>query len=286
MKTSFLIYIFVLCPFFLFSQNVEVLGGIIADSLNLSSGPIKNVADPILAQDAATKNYVDKMSEMMLDAGLNGIVEDIDGNVYKTIKIGSQVWMADNLKTTRYNNGTHVPKQTDDILWAGLASPSYCWFSNDSTSNSKLYGALYNYFVVADTNSLNICPIGWDIPNEVEWFQLKNYLTATGYGFQGSGTDIGKSVAASFSWIPAGTSGKISFDIGTNNGSGFSGIPSGARDQNGVFTSFGLLVAWWSSIESSNSTFAKNHFLFHTNDDFKVTDTNKKFGYSVRCLKD
>jgi len=85
------------------------------------------------------------MSQLMLDAGLNGVVEDVEGNVYKTIKIGTQVWMADNLKTTKYNDGTVIPEVTDNLAWEALTIPGYCWYANDSTLNAKLYGALYNY---------------------------------------------------------------------------------------------------------------------------------------------
>ena len=124
MKNLVIIIITILSPILVFSQNLEVEGRIKADSIDLNSGLIKNVANPISAQDAATKAYVDAMSEMMLDAGLNGIVKDIDGNVYKTIKIGTQVGMIDNLKTTHYNEGTAIPEVSDNTSWFNLTTPA------------------------------------------------------------------------------------------------------------------------------------------------------------------
>ncbi len=81
-----------------------------------------------------------------------GFLEDIDGNFYRTIKIGNQVWMAENLKTIHFNDGTAIPKVVDNSSWSNLSTPGYCWYLNDSTLHSKLLGALYNFFVVADTN--------------------------------------------------------------------------------------------------------------------------------------
>jgi len=251
------------------------------------NGKISNVTDPVAAQDAATKNYVDQMAEILLDAGLNGVVVDIDGNAYKTIKIGTQVWMAQNLRTKRYNDGTVIPKVTDNTAWAALTTPAYCWYNNDSTLNAKIYGALYNYYTVADTNSLNVCPTGWHVPSDAEWIVLSDFLTANGYGFGGSGADIGKSMA-SFRWASSGTAGHVGNDQGTNNSSGFAGLPGGSRDNDGAFYLIGYFGYWWSSTENDNLK-ATYRFLAHDWVYFLGTSGTSQFkhyGFSVRCLKD
>ena len=249
------------------------------------AGTISGVVDPISAQDAATKNYVDRMSEMMLDAGLNGIVEDIDGNVYKTIKIGSQVWTVDNLKTTRYNDGTVIPEVTDSATWDALTTPAYCYYDNDSTLYAKIYGGLYNYYVVAETNSKNVCPEGWDVPTKTEWIALQNYLKDNGYAFLGSGAHVGKSMAATFRWNSSATVGAVGYDIGSNNQSGFGGLPGGSRGGASSFILIGDRGLWWSSTDGGgNSAFYRS--LWNSEEHFPGSVQYKKLGFSIRCLRD
>lgn len=249
------------------------------------NGRISNVTNPSAAQDAATKSYVDQISEIMLDSGLNGVVQDIDGNTYKTIKIGTQVWMIQNLRTTRYNNGTLIPKVENNTAWASLTTPAYCWYNNDSTMNAKLLGALYNYYTVADTNGMNVCPTGWDVPTDAEWTVLSDYLIAKGYGFEGSGTDIGKSLASTFRWTSSGTIGQIGNDQGTNNLSGFSGLAGGRRWLDGSFGLINSQNILWSSTEST-MTHAWPRILAAISSNFLREENLKVSGYSVRCLRD
>ena len=98
----------------------------------------------------------------------NGVV-DFDGNHYSAVLVGNQVWMKENLRTRHYNNGIAIPHVVDTLApngWAGLSSPAYCWYNNDSATYANTYGALYNYFTVADTNSNNVCPVGWHVANQ------------------------------------------------------------------------------------------------------------------------
>lgn len=261
------------------TQKLDVNGAV-----NVA-GVISGVSDPVNAQDAATKNYVDQMSELLLDAGINGIVQDIDGNVYKTIKIGTQVWMVDNLKTTHYNDGTAIPEVSDATAWSNLTTPGYTWYDNDSTMHAELHGALYNYYAVADTNSLNVCPVGWDVPTDAEWTILTDFLEDSGFGYGGSGADISKSMASTFGWTSSGTAGRVGNDQGTNNSSGFSGLPGGRRDSDGTFNFVGSLGYWWSSTEYLTSS-AWHRYLFYNNDDVYRNFGPKGFGFSVRCLRD
>ncbi len=249
------------------------------------NGKISNVTDPLAAQDAATKNYVDQMAEILLDAGLNGVVIDIEDNVYKTIKIDTQVWMAQNLRTTRYNDGTLIPKVVVNTTWAALTTPGYCWYANDSTLNAKIYGALYNYYTVADTNSLNVCPIGWHVPSDAELTVLSDFLTANGYGYGGSGVDIGKSLASTFKWTSSETEGAVGNDQGTNNSCGFACLPGGYRNGSGTFNLIGASGSWWGS-KAFNTSFAWYRDLYNVIDYLLRDYGSKQYGYSVRCLRD
>lgn len=102
-----------------------------------------------------------------------GTMTDQEGNVYKTITIGTQTWMAENLRTTTYNDGTVIPNVTDNDEWADLSTPAYCWYDNDSATYAQTYGALYNWYTVA-TDSL--CPTGWHVPTDAEWTILTDTL--------------------------------------------------------------------------------------------------------------
>ena len=108
------------------------------------------------------------------EKGTNIEIEiDIDGNSYKTIRIGDQLWMVENIKTTKYNDGTSIPNVTDDSEWENMNSDAYCWYDNNASLYKSTYGALYNWYAV-DTKKL--CPIGWHIPSHAEWNTLVDYL--------------------------------------------------------------------------------------------------------------
>lgn len=102
------------------------------------------------------------------------IVTDIDGNIYHTVKIGDQVWMAENLKTTKYRNGDPIPNVTDNEAWGDLNSGAYCCYNNDSSTYKGIYGALYNWFAVTDIR--NIVPKGRHVPTDQEWGILIDFL--------------------------------------------------------------------------------------------------------------
>jgi uncharacterized protein (TIGR02145 family) len=213
-------------------------------------------------------------------------VKDIDGNTYKTVTIGTQTWMAENLKTTAYNDGTTIPLVTDETVWTSLSSPGYCWYNNDETAFKGTYGAIYNWYAVdaAGNNSKNVCPTGWHVPTKLQWTILTDYLTNNGYGYQGSGNDIGKSIANTSGWTTYTTAGTVGDDQISNNSSGFTALPSGYRGLNGGFDGINLSAYWWSSTELS-ATHVYYRRVYYLSISVDRDYAGSQNGFSVRCLK-
>ena len=140
-------------------------------------------------------------------------VTDVDGNVYQTIDIGSQTWMAENLRTTKYRNGTPIPYATDD----NRRAENYCWYNHDEAGTAETYGALYSAFAVCTGN---LCPTGWSIASLSDWMELDSYLTDNGYGYGGSGDDVAKALASTSGWDGSTTPGTVGNNQGSNNSSG------------------------------------------------------------------
>ena len=198
-------------------------------------------------------------------------VIDIDGNVYKTVKIGNQVWMAENLKVTHYRNGKPIPLVTNNAAWNALTTPAYCYYDNDTT-NIAIYGCLYNWYAAADSN--NICPKGWHIPSDSEWMELA--------------TNLGGTRVAGGKMKEAGTKHWTEPNEGATNESGFTALPGGLRGNGGAFWNDDVergRGGWWSSTIEGDATFG---WAVHYNNT-RITrgqahsDAN---GGSIRCIKD
>jgi len=196
-----------------------------------------------------------------------GTVIDVNGNVYKTITIGTQTWMAENLRATKYRNGDLIPKVTDYPQWEGLKTGAYCDYNN-LLGSSTTYGRLYNWHAVIDSRI--IAPKGWHIPTDAEWTTLTNYLG-------------GDSVACS-KLKEKGTKHWPSNPY-ADNLSGFTALPAGYRNYDGTFDGIGASSFWWSSSESTSIAAFYRNLYYNTN--LIVRDSVfKENGYSIRCIKD
>jgi uncharacterized protein (TIGR02145 family) len=193
-------------------------------------------------------------------------ITDIEGNVYNTITIGTQIWMKENLKTTQYNDGTDIPLESADSMWISIKTPGYCWYEN-SKSVGKTYGALYNWYTV---NTGKLCPAEWHVPVNAEWTMLTSYLG----GESGAGDKLKES----------GTTHWIGQNSATNE-TGFTALPGGCRGNSGAFYSFGETGYWWSATEDGEAN-AWNCYMYYGAGVGRSNYYVKEYGYSVRCVKD
>ncbi|MEI6140104.1 MAG: fibrobacter succinogenes major paralogous domain-containing protein [Mariniphaga sp.] len=195
-------------------------------------------------------------------------VSDIDGNVYHTVKIGNQIWMLENLKTTKYRNGDLIPNIAD-TLWKNLYTAAYCWYGN-KIAHKSTYGAVYNWYAVSD--SRNIAPTGWHVATRIEWETLienQGGITIAGGKLKEAGTTH---------WTDPNT--------GATNSSGFTALPGGFQESigGGVY-GMGKYGDWWSST-STSTTLAWNCELSSISVAVRTMSFTKKGGFSVRCVKD
>lgn len=193
---------------------------------------------------------------------------DGDSNHYPVVTIGTQTWMAENLKTTKYNSGIPIPEVTDSIVWPTMSTPAYCWYRNDYSNYGSVYGALYNWYAV---EAGTLCPLGWHVPTDAEWTLLTD--TLGGDGFAGGPLRA----TTTTHWISPNT--------GATNSSGFTALPGGRRNAYyGSFDYLGISGYWWSSTAYS-TTNAWSRKLNYGNTMVDSYNDPKKIGFSVRCIK-
>lgn len=213
-----------------------------------------------------------------------GTVKDADGNKYNTVKIGNQVWMVENLKTTKYNDGTEILNVTSDTQWANLTTGAYCNYDN-LESNAEIYGRLYNWYAV---NTGKLAPAGWHVPTDDDWTILENYLIANGYNYDGTLDEdkIAKSLCAKTNWELSDEAGTPGAAPENNNNSGFTALPGGYRhNYNGTFYNIGQYGGWWSSTEIDEG-YAYYRSLFYGFKDLGRHFSSKGDGFSVRLVRD
>lgn len=218
------------------------------------------------ATNSAGTGYGSILSFMTTDS--MGTVTDIDGNIYRTIKIGDQWWMMENIEVTHYRNGDPIPNVTDSSTWASLTSGAYCNYNNDE-ANVATYGRMYNWY--AATDSRNIAPAGWHVVSDIEWQTLINYLggdAVAGWKMKETGT---------VHWLPPNS--------GTN-GCGFTALPGGYRGSNyAVFADLGNYACFWTST-AINSSYAWYRSISYNNPEVSRYDSRKFYAFSIRCVRD
>jgi uncharacterized protein (TIGR02145 family) len=198
----------------------------------------------------------------------NKSIKDIEGNVYKTVTIGTQTWMAENLRTTKYNDGTEIPVVKDNLDWSKLTTPGYSWYNNDSGEYKDSYGALYNWYAV---NTNKLCPAGWHVSSDAEWVALATFLEG--------GNDVGGKLKES------GTKHWKIPNEGATNESNFNALPGGYRTFEGIFNFIGVSGYWWSSTEYNEASVLFWNLRYKSGGTFKYR-SEKNCGFSVRCIKD
>ena len=268
-------------PYALYAKQAETiteesqnLADVLGKGNDGNSMQIKNLANPTDAQDAVTKAYVDllksQIEELKLETGIK--IKDIDGNVYNTVKIGNQRWMAENLKTTKLNDGTPIPEVTDVFEWRNTNKPMLCWYNNDSVTFHDLYGVLYNYHVVA-TNKL--CPEGWHVPTDLEWSELE--VSAGMDSISAYQTD---------SWRWTNVAARLIDNVGWagTNDFGFSALPGGYRTLDAVrYEGLGDYAAFWTSTVWYESEIWRREIITVG---IRRSQTSWYRGLSIRCIKD
>ena len=196
-------------------------------------------------------------------------VQDIDGNVYNTVTIGTQVWMKENLKVTHYRNGDIIPNDTSTALWAGLSTGARCYYNNDSATNKNVYGGLYNWYCVNDVRKL--CPLYWHVPSDLEWTTLTTFLS-------------GETVAGG-KMKETGTNHWLTPNTGATNESNFTALPGGYRFSDGTFYLIGLFSNWWSSSNFDNTN-VWYRYIYFSGSDVGRDVYGKNIAFSIRCLWD
>jgi uncharacterized protein (TIGR02145 family) len=202
-----------------------------------------------------------------------GTMTDQEGNTYKTIVIGTQEWMAENLNTSIYRNGDAIPTNLNNTAWQNTTSGAWAYYNNDA-SYACPYGKLYNWYTCVDARQL--CPMGWHVPTDAEWTILTDYLGGQGMA-GGKMKTTGTIEAATGLWY--------SPNADATNSSGFSGAPGGYRSPSGEYDVIGGYGYWWSSSELGTLS-AWVHFLDFVSGSAVRSNADKRNGFSVRCLRD
>ncbi|MEI6679534.1 MAG: FISUMP domain-containing protein [Mariniphaga sp.] len=200
---------------------------------------------------------------------------DGSGNTYEFLTIGTQIWMAKNLNTTKYNDGTAIPNVTASASWAAVTYGAWCDYNN-TAANATIYGKLYNGFVVdnyittryTSNGGKNVCPIGWHVPSDADWTKLTNYL--------------GGSLVAGGKLKESGSSHWTTPNTGATNSSGFTALPGGCRYDSGIFNFMPNIGEWWSAGNTTRMYWSLQYGIITINSN---SSTNQ-YGYSIRCLKD
>jgi len=201
------------------------------------------------------------------DTTLGSTITDYEGNVYKTVTIGTQTWMAENLRSFKLSDGTAITYVTDNSTWSNLSSAAHCYYANDSVTYKSRYGTLYNWYAV-QTNKL--CPTGWHVPTDADWLSLA--------------TSLGVDSLAGGKLKDAGSIDWYLPNLYATNSTGFTALPSGYRFFNGSYNNVGYSGNWWSSTEYAASA-ARYFYLVYNKGTTGRNFIDKLYGLSVRCIQ-
>ena len=255
--------------------SIPNLASVLAVNNGANNLQIKNLADPTDAKDAVTNSFLTAQIatlQTQITALQNAIVAPLPN-----VTIGTQIWSSANLDVTTYRDGTPIPQVTDPTQWANLTTGAWCYFNNDP-ANGTIYGKLYNWYAVAgihdtDPSTPNkiLAPQGWHVPSDAEWTTLTDFL--------GGGQVAGGKMKST------GTSLWLSPNTAATNESGFTGLPASYRNLFGIFNVIGDGCFWWSSSEF-NTTDAWPRGLYYGDGVAYRDANNKRYGFSIRCLRD
>lgn len=253
-----------------------ILAGVISDVISVVKEGQLDYRDSIRTSDTSG------IIVMMLPNA--GNVTDTNGNVYQSVRIGEQVWTVQNLKVTKYRDGTDIPHVSDETQWSDLTIGAFCHYENNAANGAK-YGALYNWYAV---NSGRLTPKGWHVPTDAEWETLKTYLTENGYNWDGSTTAnrTAKSLSARTDWKSEATVGTPGNDPASNNSTGFSALPGGYRTDHGAFNMQSCDGFWWSATEFVEPSRAYCQYLYYGSESLSRFYKSKPHGFSVRLVRD
>jgi uncharacterized protein (TIGR02145 family) len=263
------------------SQYIKGSGATRLVSYNMPTG--KSVTMPYrrgqrLLLKATTGSYE---SVVVLVPGHDQIVEfrfapciDADGNRYSVVNIGNQLWMAENLKTTRFSDGSPILYIEKEMEWRENAEPAFCWYDNNE-SYRDWYGGLYNWYVV---ESGNVCPQGWRMPDDADWYEFEIFIDSTiqihtALGWRGS--HGGASLKASSGW----SDGQNGF-----NAFGFTALPAGRRGHNGHFNSGGQYAYWWTATMDTEGKHSWSRYILPNYEFFYRGSFLHNYGFSIRCI--
>lgn len=257
-------------------SNVNQLPETTDDKINCTNGT--NFSDYVKCLQPGTTYYVRAFATNKSGTAYGNVISlttvaeqnntsDIEGNIYETVTIGSQVWMKQNLRTTRFNSGEQIATTNQDLTDAQGAS--YQWAANNDINLLSNYGRLYTWYAVTD--SRNLCPCGWHVPDNDEWSELIEYLG----GEEVAGGKLKES----------GTSHWLSPNVSADNSSGFTALPAGIRDYNANFVWYETSATFWSSSDNGDED-SFYYTLDHGMSEIVSDVYSKNAGFSVRCVKD
>jgi uncharacterized protein (TIGR02145 family) len=268
-----------------YSSSIIICVGGIDSMLHLvvhaSPTLVKTDTIPIAFSGSTQIKNIDFCGGGIFNANLTyGSTTDINNNIYKTIKIGSQTWMAENLKVSKYRDGTPIPANLTNANWNSATTGAYSLYNNDAANNTK-YGKLYNWYAVVDSRQL--CPVGWHVPSDSEWKTLEINLgmspaDADDFLLRGENENVGGKLKSEYVFWK-------NPNFSATNESGFSGLPGGLRNADGSYSYIQDKGYWWSSTEANSTSifFRSLGFDGGYSERLKIW---KQTGYSVRCVKD